>query len=355
MSIEELRAMYANMEDGGAKEDEDENNSSETDSVEAHDDDTSKEVAAAVSLALLDEDDHEDKDEFHVEDMEELDDETTIEAEERMGRDMSYADEIDLLKREGEMSIDELRALYANMDEDDSGDNDSSIEVSEINEKLQNEYPGQRPSTEVEEASDDAPTHDKSSDGDNEGALVTTPANEAMLTRPFLLASWVKLRAYQQIGLNWLVSIQTRRLNGILADEMGLGKTLQTISMLAYLASYKGIWGPHLIIVPTSCIVNWEVEFKRFCPGLKVMCYYGNAKRRKELRAGWTKPNVLHVVITSYQLAVQDAFAFKRKKWYYLILDEAHNSELLLLSLVDNYVSFLDFIWLTLQSSHTFQ
>ena len=35
--------------------------------------------------------------------------------------------------------------------------------------------------------------------------------------------------------------------------------------------------------------------------------------------------NCNHVVVTSYQLAVQDAFAFKRKKWYYLILDEAHN------------------------------
>ena len=44
-----------------------------------------------------------------------------------------------------------------------------------------------------------------------------------------------------------------------------------------------------MIIVPTSCLVNWEVEFKRFCPGLKVVCYYGNAKKRKELRYGWTK------------------------------------------------------------------
>ena len=31
------------------------------------------------------------------------------------------------------------------------------------------------------------------------------------------------------------------------------------------------------------------------------------------------------MVITSYQLVVQDAFAFKRKKWYYLVLDEAQN------------------------------
>jgi SNF2 family DNA or RNA helicase len=102
-------------------------------------------------------------------------------------------------------------------------------------------------------------------------------------------------------------------------------KTLQTISLLSYLASYKGIWGPHIVIVPTSVILNWETELKRFCPGLKVLCYYGSAKRRKELRTGWTKANWYHVVITSYQLAVQDAFAFKRKKWYYMILDEAHN------------------------------
>jgi SNF2 family DNA or RNA helicase len=103
------------------------------------------------------------------------------------------------------------------------------------------------------------------------------------------------------------------------------GKTLQTICLLAYLACYKGIWGPHLVVVPTSVIINWETELKRFCPGLKVLCYYGSAKRRKELRTGWTKTNCYHVVITSYQLAVQDAFAFKRKKWYYLILDEAQN------------------------------
>lgn len=56
-----------------------------------------------------------------------------------------------------------------------------------------------------------------------------------------------------------------------------------------------------------------------------MLCYYGSAKRRKELRTGWTRSNWYHVVITSYQLAVQDAFAFKRKKWYYLILDEAQN------------------------------
>ena len=71
-------------------------------------------------------------------------------------------------------------------------------------------------------------------------------------------------RVVQHVGLNWLVSLHERRLNGILADEMGLGKTVQTISLLAYLAAYRGIWGPHLIVVPTSCLVNWETEFKKW-------------------------------------------------------------------------------------------
>lgn len=55
---------------------------------------------------------------------------------------------------------------------------------------------------------------------------------------PFLLKH--SLREYQHIGLDWLVTMYERKLNGILADEMGLGKTIQTIALLAHLASDKG-------------------------------------------------------------------------------------------------------------------
>jgi len=335
MSLDELRALYARMDEG--VEDDENNVLSEGDASSTNMDKISGEGG---TLALLDEDDHEEMDEFHLEN-EEMDDETTIEVEERLGRDMSYQDEIDLLKRENEMSIDDLRALYANIEDQTNQGEESDVEYDENHELTTDSMDtfqdkcSKRKHLVVDESNViDGETSKKAKpeEEDDEGITVLaslaaseTKARETMLTRPFLLASWVKLRAYQHVGLNWLVSLQTRRLNGILADEMGLGKTLQTISMLAYLASYKGIWGPHLIIVPTSCLVNWEVEFKRFCPGLKVMCYYGDAKKRKELRTGWTKPNVFHVVITSYQLAVKDSFAFKRKKWYYLILDEAHN------------------------------
>eukprot|EP00890_Picochlorum_soloecismus_P002969 jgi/Picsp_1/3673/NSC_06510-R1_swr1 complex snf2 family dna-dependent atpase len=148
-----------------------------------------------------------------------------------------------------------------------------------------------------------------------ETAKVQTPV-------PFLLKG--KLREYQHIGLDWLVTLYQKHLNGILADEMGLGKTIQTIALLSWLACERGDWGPHLIVVPTSVMLNWEMEFKRWCPAFKLLTYYGTPKERAAKRQGWSKPNAFHVCITSYTLVLQDARMFRRKKWKYLILDEAH-------------------------------
>lgn len=140
---------------------------------------------------------------------------------------------------------------------------------------------------------------------------------------PFLLK--YPLREYQHIGLDWLVTMFDRKLNGILADEMGLGKTIQTIALLGHLACEKENWGPHLIVVPTSVMLNWEMECKKWCPAFKILTYYGSQKERKLKRTGWTKPNAFHICITSYKLVIQDHQSFRRKKWKYLILDEAQN------------------------------
>lgn len=168
-------------------------------------------------------------------------------------------------------------------------------------------------------------------DWDNVAALAesikpkgnTLSSTNVVTPIPFLLKH--SLREYQHIGLDWLVTMHDRKLNGILADEMGLGKTIQTIALLAHLACMKGNWGPHLIIVPSSVMLNWEMEFKKWCPGFKILTYYGSQKERKMKRIGWTKHNAFHVCITSYKLVIQDHQSFRRKKWKYLILDEAQN------------------------------
>ncbi|KAI4103086.1 MAG: hypothetical protein L6R37_004040 [Teloschistes peruensis] len=139
-----------------------------------------------------------------------------------------------------------------------------------------------------------------------------------------------QLKEYQLKGLNWLVDLYEQGINGILADEMGLGKTVQSISVMAYLAEKHNIWGPFLVIAPSSTLHNWQQEITRFVPNLKCLPYWGAAKDRKVLRKFWDRKNVrysrdsqFHVLITSYQLVVQDTQYFQKVKWQYMILDEA--------------------------------
>ncbi|KAF8119160.1 hypothetical protein EV363DRAFT_639746 [Boletus edulis] len=59
-------------------------------------------------------------------------------------------------------------------------------------------------------------------------------------------------------------------------------------------------------------------------PWFSILSYHGSTKRRKELRQGWYNKHHFNVCITSYTLVSRDAHIFKRKMWYYMILDGAH-------------------------------
>lgn len=131
------------------------------------------------------------------------------------------------------------------------------------------------------------------------------------------------LREYQLQGLNWLIHLYDNGINGILADEMGLGKTLQTISLLAYLHEYRGIKGPHIVIVPKSTLGNWMNEFRRFCPVIRTIKFHGNAEDREAQKAKMTAGG-FDVCITSYEMVIKEKNHFKKYHWRYIIIDEAH-------------------------------
>jgi superfamily II DNA or RNA helicase len=279
-------------------------------------------------------------------------------------------EEVAALQKESEMPIEELRKLYG-LDKTDGHSDSEGVSESDGNETdgsgsgtndedtdmtaqdtLQNPQPSSEAAlaesttvadTKVTEtaAKTDAPaatatatpttvptTDVVKAGGSAAEVAVAVPGPDSdaayKIMLPYLLRNSHLLRPYQRDGLDWLVSMHDRRLNGILADEMGLGKTIQTIALLAHLASSRSVWGPHLIVVPTSTILNWETELRRWCPAFKVLTYYGTLKERKAKRIGWTKPNAFHVCVTSYQTVLADSSVFRRKKWYYLILDEAH-------------------------------
>ena len=60
---------------------------------------------------------------------------------------------------------------------------------------------------------------------------------------------------------------------------------------------FSGIWGPHLVVVRTCKILSWEMEFKRWCPGLKILLYLGNRQERRAKR-----------MVTSNDLFQRDLF-----------------------------------------------
>ncbi|KAK3227231.1 hypothetical protein Dsin_007093 [Dipteronia sinensis] len=290
---------------------------------------------------------------------EDKDDETTLSEEEELAKaDLDNPiDEITLLQKESEIPVEELLARYRKDFNNDEMSEDESEYASALSEDLsgspahevmelkhqdtsmdENVDPSvsqlvMHPLTEEKEAGADIKSEEEK-DSENRIADAAEAARSAQPTGitfsttnvrtkfPFLLK--YPLREYQHIGLDWLVTMYEKRLNGILADEMGLGKTIMTIALLAHLACEKGIWGPHLIVVPTSVMLNWETEFLKWCPAFKILTYFGSAKERKYKRQGWLKPNFFHVCITTYRLVIQDSKVFKRKKWKYLILDEAH-------------------------------
>ena len=155
-----------------------------------------------------------------------------------------------------------------------------------------------------------------------------TGLGDINVAQPKMLAA--QLKEYQLKGLNWLVNLYEQGINGILADEMGLGKTVQSISVMGYLAEKYNIWGPFLVIAPSSTLHNWQQEITRFVPDIKCLPYWGNAKDRKILRKFWDRKHItynkdspFHVLITSYQLVVQDTQYFQKIRWQYMILDEA--------------------------------
>lgn len=124
-----------------------------------------------------------------------------------------------------------------------------------------------------------------------------------------------KLRGYQMKGYQWACSLAQMGFGGILADDMGLGKTLQ---MIVYLCSARGM--THLVVCPASLVYNWEAEFQKFAPDMRVCSVVGNAEERKNLLDNWQYYDVL---VTSYDLLKRDIDYYTGKRFGCEIIDEA--------------------------------
>ena len=131
------------------------------------------------------------------------------------------------------------------------------------------------------------------------------------------------LRGYQVYGFKWLSMLTECGFGGILADDMGLGKTIQVIALLLSrkeLAARSKEKVSALIVCPASLVYNWEEEFKRFAPSVKVKTVTGSQTDRKKLLSSKTLPEVL---VTSYDLLKRDIGLYEDKQFDIEIIDEA--------------------------------
>jgi len=142
-----------------------------------------------------------------------------------------------------------------------------------------------------------------------------------------------ELRPYQKLGYLWMYQLQKNHLGGCLADDMGLGKTIQTIALLvktkeetlqaiANAAEYsEGIPTnsvTSLIVMPVSLLHNWENEFSRFAPHLKLIKYFGSQRTRNVLELMQAD-----VVLTSYGIVRNEIEQLSTLSFKYVILDES--------------------------------
>jgi superfamily II DNA or RNA helicase len=174
-----------------------------------------------------------------------------------------------------------------------------------------------------------------------------------------------KLYNYQERGFSWLVHLCKNSFGGCLADDMGLGKTLQTIVLLQYVANEEtrdttnirsvdtapqaaksvcetgkqlSVFDPtenelqpeleqqkerpvSLVVMPTSLLFNWQNEFSRFAPSLRVYPYAG--KNRLKNKTATSVFFDYDVVITTYVTLRNDIEILSCFEFCYLILDES--------------------------------
>lgn len=106
---------------------------------------------------------------------------------------------------------------------------------------------------------------------------------------------------HQRAGVQFLATAR----RALLADEPGLGKTAQAIRTLAELSRRGENPFPALVVCPNTLKSNWEREFAKWWPGIRVQVIRGSALQRRKQFAALLDEDSLdpkpHVVIMNWE------------------------------------------------------
>jgi ERCC4-related helicase len=124
------------------------------------------------------------------------------------------------------------------------------------------------------------------------------------------------LRDYQKEGLNWLHFLNEFGFGGCLADDMGLGKTIQIIAYFLSLQE-QGNTAPHLVVVPTSLLFNWQNELQKFAPSFRYAVIHNSSKEKVRRFENYD------IVLTTYGTLLSEIETLKQFRFDCIVLDES--------------------------------
>jgi SNF2 family DNA or RNA helicase len=134
----------------------------------------------------------------------------------------------------------------------------------------------------------------------NEQATRVGPSN-ALREVLSLDGGYQDLFPHQRAGVEFLATAR----RALLADEPGLGKTAQAIRALSRLHEKGEDIFPVLVVCPNTIKKNWEREFDKWWPGVRVQVIGGTASARKKQFAPLLDPKddepSPHVIVVNWE------------------------------------------------------
>ena len=81
---------------------------------------------------------------------------------------------------------------------------------------------------------------------------------------------------------------------------------------------------PILVVLPLSVLGNWEREFTKFCPKLRILMLHGAKDERAQQREALMTARHYDVCLTTKETVSAEIAALKKVRWGCLVIDEAH-------------------------------
>ena len=119
----------------------------------------------------------------------------------------------------------------------------------------------------------------------------------------------------------------------LLGDFRVTHNTVQCVSLLEHLRKVEKISGPFLVVVPLGTISHWKREIEQWTD-MNVIIYHdtvkGHVTREMIRHYEFYFPNVtpkrikFNVLVTTYEVLVQDSDVLSHVPWRHMVIDEGH-------------------------------